>query len=178
VITPVHAGHEELLRSHLRGLSTGAGSPLASLSTVHFARWVVFNPPLDVDETGAAGARRSYLLFDICFDDTLDALLESMRTTMNDVVDAVWQHCDGFPGCSDGHEFSAYFRRHRLDANIFLAAYSDATVEDVRTSLELRRRLIDFAVATQGLDAPTLRAAYLDAFTRDAEALAPTAARS
>jgi hypothetical protein len=75
-------------------------------------------------------------------------------------ADAVWGHCVGYPGSRAAEVFADYFRRNQIDASLFMAAYPKATVEDVRVSLALRQRIIDFAVATQEFDAPTLLAAY------------------
>jgi hypothetical protein len=165
ILCPVIPGHEVPLRDHLARLDRGARSPLASLTATHFARWIVFEPPVHATMPAAPGSQRvSHLLFDSCLDGDRDVYLETMRTGMSADVDAVWRHCVGYPGPNDAQEFAAYFRRHQEHASLFLAAYPAATVPEVRASLELRQRLIDFAVATQGFAAPALLAAYREAF--------------
>ena len=166
VLTPVMPGHDALLRQCLATLNRGAASPLASLPATHFARWVVFERPAHTGAPLRSNAQGStHLLFDSCLDGDRDEYLEAMRTGMSADVDAIWTHCVGYPGSGDAQEFAAYFRRHQVDARLFLAAYPVASVQEVRSSLELRQRLIDFAVATQGFDAPALLAAYREAFT-------------
>jgi hypothetical protein len=165
ILCPIIPGHEVPLRDHLMRLDRGARSPLAALRGTHFARWIVFDRPDHAGGLSQPGGQRSpQLLFDCCLDGDRDAYLEAMRTGMSADVDAVWQHCVGYPGASDARDFAAYFGRHQVDTSLFLAAYPAATVQDVRASLELRQRLIDFAVATQGFAAPALLAAYREAF--------------
>lgn len=165
ILCPIIPGHEVPLRDHLARLDRGARSPLAALRGTHFARWIVFGRPDHAGGLPEPGVQRSlHLLFDSCLDGDRDAYLEAMRTGMSADVDAVWQHCVGYPGSSDPHAYAAYFRRHQVEASLFLAAYPAATVQDVRASLELRQRLINFAVATQGFDAPALLAAYQQVF--------------
>jgi hypothetical protein len=162
VVTPIIPSHEERLRNHLEQLSPGRRSPLASLPATHFARWVVFARPAHDGHHETNRPRSYHLLFDSCLDGDRDEYLEAMRTVIGDDVDAVWSHCIGYPGATDATAFATYFHNHQIDASLFLAAYPQATVADVRTSLELRRQLIDFAVMTQGFDAPSLLAAYRD----------------
>jgi hypothetical protein len=165
VLTPVMPGHDALLRQCLAKLNRGAASPLASLPATHFARWVVFDRPAHTGAPLQSNAQGSpHLLFDSCLDGDRDEYLEAMRTGMSAAADAIWEHCVGYPGSGDAQAFAAYFRRHQVDARLFLAAYPVASVHDVRSSLALRQRLIDFALATQGFDAPALLAAYRQAF--------------
>jgi hypothetical protein len=162
VLTAVMPGHEAPLRHCLAKLNRGEASPLASLPATHFARWVVFERPA---HTGGS----THLLFDSCLDGDRDEYLEALRTVISAEVDAIWKHCVGYPGSGEAQEFATYFRRHQVDARLFLAAYPVASVQEVRSSLELRQRLIDFAVATQGFDALALLAAYREGFTDGAE---------
>ena len=164
VISPVLTGHDEPLRTHLRTLELGHGSPVAALGTVHFARWVVFACPEHPSARDSPDPRQRYLLFDCCFDGSLNVFLETMRSRMQGEVDAIWRHCVGYPGSSDGRAFAEYLLRHQVDASVFLAAYPDATVQEVHASLELRSRVIEFAVTTQDLDAPALLAAFHRSF--------------
>jgi hypothetical protein len=49
-------------------------------------------------------------------------------------------------------------------AGLFRSAMPSASVTEVRESLALRERVIDFAVAAQGLDAAELQARFRAAF--------------
>ena len=170
VLTPVMPGHDALLRQCLAKLNRGAASPLASLPATHFARWVVFDRPAHTGAPLQSNAQGSpHLLFDSCLDGDRDEYLEAMRTGMSAVADAIWEHCVGYPGSGDAQAFATYFRRHHVDASLFLAAYPAATVQDVRASLDLRQRLVDFAVSTQEFAPPALLDAYREAFPEGAD---------
>jgi hypothetical protein len=161
VLSPVISGQQGPLRAHLAGLSGGGSSPLAALRTVHFARWVVIEQPVYQGAPQKRDELRSpYLLFESSFDGDRDEHLETMRTTIGAAADAVWSHCVAYPGSHDAAAFAAYFRRNQVNANFCLAAYPHATTQDVRDSLALRERLIDFAMNTQTSDAPALLAAF------------------
>jgi hypothetical protein len=161
VFTPILAGHADALRQHLEQLGSGATSPLAALPATHFARWVIID---DLVYEGAPQERDTlhsqYLLFESCLDGDSDAYLEAMRTAMAAQADAIWGHCAGYPGSGAAAAFAAYMRHNQIEASFFVAAYPDATVEDVRASLALRERIIELAIAAQGLDAVTALAAY------------------
>jgi hypothetical protein len=161
VLTPILDGHGEDLAGHLASLPDGAGSPLARVPGTHFARWVVIDQL--VYEGG--GQRRdslkaARLLFTSNFDGSRDAYLEAVRTEMGDEADAIWSHCAGYPGRSDGHPFAAWFRSHQVDSALFFAAYGDQSVERVKANLDLRTRLAKFALAAQGLPPEELKAGF------------------
>lgn len=161
VFTPILPGHADELRQHLEQLGSGAQSPLAALHATHFARWVIID---DLVYEGAPQERdklrSQYLLFESCLDGDSGAYLEAMRTAMAAEADAIWGHCVGYPGSGAAAAFAAYMRHNQLEASFFVAAYPNATVEDVRHSLALRARIIELAIATQDVDAVTALAAY------------------
>jgi len=160
VLTQITPGHVRPLRDQLARLNSGPQSPLALLPATHFARWVV------IDERVAAFRDAPHLLFDSCFDGDPEAYIEAMRTVMSTDADAIWMHCAGYPGAADSAAFSTYFRRNQITAGVFLAAYPQASVEQVRESLALRQQIIDFAITSQECDAPALLAAYRETFGR------------
>jgi hypothetical protein len=157
-LIPIADGQEQALTEHLDSLPTGDGSPLAQVSGTHFARWVVIP---DVVYEGH-GQRRDHLsaprlLFTSNFDGSLDAYLERLGAH----TDAIWRHCRGYPG-TDG--FAAWMRAHQLRSALFFAAYGEQTVSEVHANLELRARLIDFALNAQGLPPDELQARFRERF--------------
>ena len=86
--------------------------------------------------------------------------LEALRSELADDADAVWGHCAGYPGRADAPAFAAYFRNHQIESALFFAAYGDQTVDAVRANLAQRTRLIEFAMAAQGLPAAELQARF------------------
>jgi hypothetical protein len=170
VLTPIQADHETDLARHLDGLPGGDASPLASVPGTHFARWVVIG---DVVYEGPDQPQRDHLklprlLFTSNFEGTLDDYLEDMRTGLGERADQIWHHCLGYPGHTDARAFADYFRAHKVDSSLFFAAYPQMTVAQVKRSLATRNRVIDFALESQGLPAPQLRAAFLREFEETA----------
>lgn len=162
VVTPVTAGREGRLREALDALPEGETSPLARLDGTHFARWVVVPGLMDGDALETP--EREHLLFSSTFDGPADAYLAAMPRAIPEEADAVWGQCDGYPGAGDERRFAGYMLRHRLRTNLFVAAYPDATVPEVRQALALRRRLRAFAPRAQAMAPAELQAAFREAF--------------
>ena len=165
VLTPIRDGHEARLARYLDLLEGGDGSPLALVPGTHFARWVVVG---DVVYEGRR-QRRDHLklgrlLFTSNFDGPVMAYLEAMRTGLGEVADAIWGHCEGYPGRDETSAFASYMRRHQIENALFFAAYGDRTVEQVKRSLAVRREVIDFAVSAQGMGGEALQAAFKERF--------------
>ena len=162
VLTPVTAGHEERLRSHLEALPQEA-SPLARLPRTHFARWVIM-----VEFVVEPGQRHEdrlhcpYLLFTSNFDGPLGTYLDDLSERMGEQALQIWAHCAGCP--EDVAGLRAYLLHNQIDTGIFVAAYPHATVPRVRRALEMRRRTIAFAVRSQGLPPAELREAFVEEF--------------
>ena len=166
VLTPIVDGHETRLAQHLDALPSGDASPLAGVSGTHFARWVVIDDVIyeGPDQGARDHLRHARLLFTSNFDDDLDRYLEAMRTGLGESADTIWAHCIGYPGRGNRDAFHRYMREHQIDSSLFFAAYGDRTVEDVKRSLAVRTKLIEFALRAQGLGAVELKAAFLEAF--------------
>jgi hypothetical protein len=165
VLTPVLDGRREALEAHLDALGGGDGSPLVRVPGTHFARWVVIG---DVVHEGG-GQRRDHLkaprlLFTSNFDGPLERYLEGLRTGLGEDADAIWGHCRGYPGRDDPAAFAGWMGAHRLKSALFFPAYGEQTVGEVHANLELRQRLVDFALHAQGLGAAELAAGFRERF--------------
>ena len=55
-------------------------------------------------------------------------------------------------------------RGHTLDAALFFAAYGGMTVEQVHHNLDRRRKLLEFVIEGQRLDATDLKTRFMDTF--------------
>lgn len=166
VLTPIVDGHETHLAQYLNALSSGDASPLAGVAGTHFARWVVID---DVINEGPDQAERDHLehprlLFTSNFDGDLDPYLEALRIGLGESADTIWGHCIGYPGAADADAFARYIRHHQIDSSLFFAAYGDRTVQDVKRSLAVRTKLIEFALRAQGLGATQLKESFLAEF--------------
>ena len=166
VLTPITDGHQQALTDHLNALGEGDASPLSRVPGTHIARWVV------IDDLKFQGNGQRHhdtlsaprLLFSSNFDGDLDVYLEALRTGMAEDADAIWGHCRDYPGHENSGAFRAYMRAYQLEAALFFAAYGDQTVGEVKANVAQRRRLIDFALEGQGLDAATLQSRFLETF--------------
>jgi hypothetical protein len=166
VMTPILPGHEEELREYIEGLPIGADSPLAKLDNLHLSRIQIFDelvyqgPPQKPDRL-----RSKYLIFTSSFDGKdLDRYLDKICERIGAEADGWWRHCIGYPGMSDRAAFRRYIRHNKIDSNLFASAYHKATVSDVRESLALRERIIEFAASAQELDPKELQERFRATF--------------
>ena len=159
VLTPIITGREADLQKYLEALPTGTASPLEKTCSTHLARWVIIpqlvyeGPPQKHDRL-----QSQYLLFESSFDGAdLDAYLEMLCRQIPDTLDAVWGCCVGYPGMSDISRFKDYIRHNQIECTFFVAAYAEATVQDVRDALALREQFTAFAIAAQRQNAAALK---------------------
>jgi hypothetical protein len=167
VLTPIREGRESSLARSLDGFESGPASPLAVVPGTHFARWVLIG---DVVYEGGSQKRDHLkvgrLLFTSNFDGPVDRYLEALRTGLGEVADRIWGECSGYPGSGDSVAFARYLRAHQVENALFFAAYGDRTVDEVTRSLATRRKLIEFALRTQGMTPDALQSAFRETFAR------------
>jgi hypothetical protein len=163
---PVRQGHESDLAADLDGLPGREQSPLARVRGTHFARWVVLDQP--VFEDGEQKERDTWtasrLLFTTNFDGPAEPYLEALRTGLGADGDRLFGHCAGYPGSAAADAWRSWVLAHRVGSALFFAAYGDQTVDEVQANLELRARLIAFALDAQGLPPADLRSRFEETF--------------
>jgi len=147
VLTPIAPGRLEELGEYFGQLRGDERSPLADVPETHLGRWVIIDRLRNPDRPQALGS--PHLLFSAIYDGELDGYLESLRVRMAAAANTIWGCCIGYPGTGDAESFPRYFREARLPADMALAAYPRATAEEVRSSLELQKKLLDFAMKAQ-----------------------------
>jgi hypothetical protein len=158
-LTPIVHGREQHLREVLEAFPHGPGSPLAEVGGTHFARWVIVPQLVYGRRPQKPDTLLSqYLLFTSTFDGPCDAYLAEMSATMPAEIEAVWRNCVGYRSLA---AFPAYLEQHRIRTNLFVAAYPNATLPEVRDALALRRRLQDLALRADALDDESLRSEFL-----------------
>ena len=158
VIAPVATGREEEAREALEALPPDL---LRGLGTLHFSRIhvvsdLVFQGP---QQRHRDHLRASHLVFTSTFDGDLEPYLEALRP----LADTWWQFCAGYPG-SAGEAFVPWVREHQLDSSLFASAHPEATVPGVLESLDLRERIVDFAIEARALEPAELQRRFRDAF--------------
>ncbi len=181
ILSPIIGGHTRgsvhatAIRTVLSQLPQGAGSPLAAIPTLHVCRFVVLD---DVRNQGIPARedhlRSKYLVFTADFDGDLPAFLVALAMKAGDLVDALWEHCVGFPGTRDLEAFRRYMGRCRITSTFAFGAYATTPLSGVLRALDTQRRLIDFLRHHQGAPAADLQRAF-SAFAEDLQGAAPPA---
>ena len=156
-MTPVVPGEEAPLAAAIERLDR----PFERLPRTHFARLVIMddwvNDPSQPDEDHLG---LPYLIFSTTFDGPRDSYLDELCTVLAPECKAIWGRCVGCPPRARGAPLKRYLLHNQIDIGFFVAAYPDATVDAVKAAVARRRQVADLAIATQGMGAAELRAAY------------------
>lgn len=142
-ITPVEPGREQALREELAGWGDAQESPMARVPRTHLARFIV------IDRLPFLELRRHHLLFNAAFDAPWDGYPAAVHEALGDRAERIWGNCAGYPAGAGAARFAEWLLEHRIRARAVVAAYPDATLEDVRRALALRHRIGLFARRTQ-----------------------------
>lgn len=152
VFTAIAPGQEDTVRAVIENLPLGPNSPMARLGTVHTSRLQIFD---HLVHQGPSQRRESlnsnYLVFTAAFDGELEAFLDSVLDRMLE-ADSWWRHCVAYPGLTDRAGFKGWIRHNQIHTSLFAVNSPNRTVQEVVESLALRDKLLDFAIAAQGLD--------------------------
>ncbi len=133
-ITTVKPDRLDRLKAVLARFSDPAReSPIAVVSTIHFARWVL----IDND---------TRLLFTSNFDGTLESYIDEFIEKASEGLDAIWSNCEGFPegGSKNVAAFKKYVRESEIKNTLVYTAYPDATVKQIKQALRTRKKFEDF----------------------------------
>jgi hypothetical protein len=163
-ILAVKPGREQILATGLRALSAADPSPWTRLPATHYVRLAPFDHlGADVPGEMVEPLGRTYLLASFIFDGDPDRYLVALARVCRQEVADIFGSCEGWSGSSDLAAFAAWVRggeRHALHRFGALTA----SAARIRRVVDLRRRLIDFAVSTQDVSASDLHQAYLKQF--------------
>lgn len=162
--TAILPGRVEDVRAVIEGVPRGAESPLARLAHLHTSRLQIFDKLVYQGAPQKADTlRNAYLVFTAAFDGDVDRFLDDLATTVPE-ADAWWRHCVAFPGLADRAAFRRWIRHNQLDTSLFGVASPGVSVAHVRDCLAARERLVQFAIAAQGLDAEALQQRFTETF--------------
>ena len=164
IFTPIQPGAEPALRDYLRDMPRGASSPLARSSRTHVGRWHIIDrlPPYEVPRQDEL--RRAHLLFSVSVDGDERSYLEQLTRMLAAEIPELWGRCEGYPGLASSSAFVRWLLEHRVRTSFFFAAYSNATVNDVREALATRRQALAFALRAQEMDPADRLAAFREEF--------------
>ncbi|HZS52890.1 MAG TPA: hypothetical protein VFA65_00700 [Bryobacteraceae bacterium] len=153
--------HSMELRWYLSQLPRDHRSPFAQLSDTYLARLVVMDDVVFVGHPACEEHLKSrYLVFETNFDGGLDHYLTRMAQETGEFVNAVWQHCVGFPGTEDLNKFIEYMKRCQIETTFFFADVNDQTVESTLNALKTQAALAAFMERHQGCKAGELQRAF------------------
>ncbi|MCI5149998.1 MAG: hypothetical protein D3916_11530 [Candidatus Electrothrix sp. MAN1_4] len=127
VITPIIEGKAENLRQVLKGIQIHPDSPIKRISSIHYARWVIFD-------------NDTRLLFTSNFDGTWEKYLKDFVELAALGLDSIWSNCVGYPGANPYEGFAAYVRAHQVETSLFYAAYPAASVPEVLKALDWKEK--------------------------------------
>lgn len=154
--------HDLQIRDYLAHLSAREESPFALTPGTHLARLVVMD---DVIYVGAPSCeehlKSKYLIFESNCDGDLDTYLSGLAAAIPGDLDAVWNHCIGYPGAADHKAFIDYMKACQIETTFFFAAVNDKTVNETLRALRTQTAVADFIATHQGADAAMLQREFI-----------------
>ena len=155
--------HDLQIRKYLATLSTREESPFALAPATHLARLVVMD---DVIYVGAPVREEhlnsKYLILEANIDGDLDSYLGGLAATVPQYLDAIWQHCVGYPGATNRQAFIDYMKACQLNTTFYFAAVNDKTVTETLRALQTQTAVADFIASHQGSDPATLQRQFIE----------------
>jgi hypothetical protein len=154
-LLPVREGAEQSVCEAVRGLSPGKESPFARLPGTLFARLILIPRLRDRHERELSEI--PFCLFLAAeFDIATVRWLESLCASLPDDLERLFGFCAGYPGAGATEAFMSWMLEHRVPAGFSLHGYPQLSCERIEQSLELRERIIAFALETRGLEPAAL----------------------
>jgi hypothetical protein len=149
--------HDLQIRYHLSTLSLGPDGPFATAPGTHLARLVVLDDVIYVGMPSREEHLNSkYLVFECNCDGDRDTYLTGLAQKIPDQLDAIWQHCIGYPGTKDLSAFLNYMKKCQLETTFFFAPVNDKSVTQTLSALQTQRAVAAFIATHQSCSAADL----------------------
>jgi hypothetical protein len=143
--------HDLQIRYHLSKLPLGPDSPFALAPGTHLARLVVLDDVIYVGmPTCEEHLNSKYLVFECNCDGDRDSYLAGLAQRVPNELDAIWNHCTGYPGSKDLPAFLDYMKKCQLDTTFFFAPVNDKSVRQTLSALQTQRAVAAFIATHQG----------------------------
>lgn len=153
--------HALKIRQYLAELDRNTGSPFAKVTSTHMARLVLLDDVVYVGTPAVEDHLEShYLVFETNFDGDLDAYLERLAKDAAHEVNAVWGHCEGFPGTENLDAFKKYMKKCQVPTTFFFAAVNNKTVGQALKALQIKNAFAAFVEDNQGKPPEELQKAF------------------
>jgi hypothetical protein len=150
--------HDLQIRYHLATLSLGPDGPFATAPGTHLARLVVLDDVIYVGVPSCEEHLNSkYLVFESNCDGDRDTYLTGLARNIPDQLDAIWQHCIGYPGAKDLSAFLSYMKKCQLETTFFFAPVNDKSVTQTLSALQTKRAVAAFIATHQSCSAADLQ---------------------
>jgi hypothetical protein len=105
--------------------------------------------------------KAKYLVLEANIDGDLDTYLDGLASGAPHHVNAIWEHCIGYPGTKDRKAFIAYMKACQLTTTFYFAAVNDKTVTETLRALQTQTAVADFIATHQGADPITLQKNFI-----------------
>jgi hypothetical protein len=166
--------HDLQIRDHLARLSLGSDGPFATAPGTHLARLVVLDDVIYVGMPSCEEHLNSkYLVFESNCDGDRDTYLTGLAQHVPDQLDAIWQHCTGYPGSKDLTAFLNYMKNCELETTFFFAPVNDRSVTQTLSALQAQRAVAAFIATHQSCGAADLHKDFKVFIDRLAKAPVP-----
>jgi hypothetical protein len=155
--------HDLQIRHHLAELPPDANSPFAKAPGTHIARLVVLDDVIYVGMPSHEEHLKSkYLVFESNCDGDRDSYLTGLAHSIPEQLNAIWQHCTGYPGTQDIPAFLHYMKMCEIDTTLFFAPFNDKTVTQTLKALQTQRAVADFIATHQGTSPTDLQQNFIE----------------
>ena len=130
-ITKITPGHAPALRETLTRFTAAGGGKISELGTIHIVRWVIFD-------------NDTRLLFATNFDGDVEAYMRDFAEKAPQGIDAIWGHCDDYPGASNYQKLRDYILSHAIETTGYYCAYPNSTVKEINKAIDWHDKLEKF----------------------------------
>jgi len=102
-----------------------------------------------------------YLVFETNCDSDVDPYIRGLASAVPEHLDAVWQHCTGYPGAADATKLVAYMKACQIPTSFFFAAVNNKSVTQTLTALQTQQAVAHFIASHQGMEPAQLQREFL-----------------
>jgi hypothetical protein len=145
IITEIRPERLRQLRWVLALVNFGCKLPsdgtLSGVSTIHFARWVVYD-------------EGKMLLFESNYDGAWESYIGEFIDRAAMGLDAIWSCCYNYPpgGAKDAQAFKEQIIGHQVRAALFYSAYPQTSVKNILNNIQIARAITAVFNSAAGTD--------------------------
>ena len=161
-------------------LFRGKLNGLATLSMIHYARWVIVKGsefPRLADSQPRESLQYSYMFFFSNFNGSWAQYIDSFSAAIPSGLDLLWARNVGWPHAVPEQPFHRWITHNQLFTNHYYSAYPMAASNDVKAGKRVLDGLRDFVRTTENMNADSFADRYtilLKDLQHDLGQMAPT----